>query len=357
MAKKKSVSKKVAILGDLHIGARGSAEHFVRYFSKFFEEVFIPYLVKNNIKTVIQLGDLFDKRQSCNIFALNEFRRAFLDKLKALDIQVIVLCGNHDVYYKNTNEINSPETLVEWYDNLQVFVESAETEIEGERFLILPWINKSNFDASKKAIEATRAKICVGHLELSGFKMYKNSVNEDGMAADIFKRFEYVFSGHFHHRSNQGSIHYLGTPYEMTWQDWGDTKGFHTFDLGTRELEFIENPLAMYIVNKYEDDYVPEEFEEERYTNRIVKILVDKKEDAVMFEAFYQRLVNSHPAELIIVERAPELTLAGDIENAASKTTGEVLDAYIDNLNTDKDKLRLKKLMQSVYNDAMNMEA
>jgi DNA repair exonuclease SbcCD nuclease subunit len=346
----------IAILGDTHIGARGAAEHFVHYFSEFFERVFVPYLIKHNIKTVIQLGDLFDKRTSCNVFALQEFRRVLLDRLQELGIELIIMCGNHDVYFKNTNTVNSPETLVDFYPNLKVFSETAEIDVQGETFLILPWINKENYQASLEAIQKTKAKICCGHLELSGFKMYKTAVNETGMDAELFKKFEMTFSGHFHHRSQRGDIHYVGTPYEMTWDCWNDQKGFHTLDLDTRTLTFVENPLHMFYVVKYSDDYDPAAFDDSLYANRIIKIFVDQKLDPVMFESFYQRLVQCKPADLIIIERAPELTMTENIE-VATMTTSQVVDSYIDNLNTDKDKPRLKKLMQELYKDAMNMGA
>ena len=43
---------KVALVTDTHFGARSDSLAFDGYFAKFYDEVFFPYLVENDIKTL-----------------------------------------------------------------------------------------------------------------------------------------------------------------------------------------------------------------------------------------------------------------------------------------------------------------
>jgi DNA repair exonuclease SbcCD nuclease subunit len=72
---------KIAILGDCHFGMRGDSLEFHNYYKKFYEEVFFPYLIENNIDTVFQMGDLFDRRKFINFNTLYLARQYFFDKL------------------------------------------------------------------------------------------------------------------------------------------------------------------------------------------------------------------------------------------------------------------------------------
>ena len=71
---------KIVFLGDTHFGCRGDSQHFHEFFDKFYTEVFFPYLIENNIKHVIQLGDIFDRRKYSNHYTLDEAKRYFFSK-------------------------------------------------------------------------------------------------------------------------------------------------------------------------------------------------------------------------------------------------------------------------------------
>ena len=88
---------KVVILGDTHFGARGDSLEFHRYFQKFYSNVLFPYMIENKLDTIIQLGDLFDRRKFINFNSLYLSRKYFFDKLKENNINMNTLLGNHDI--------------------------------------------------------------------------------------------------------------------------------------------------------------------------------------------------------------------------------------------------------------------
>jgi DNA repair exonuclease SbcCD nuclease subunit len=241
---------KVAIITDTHTGARSESLVFNDYFIKFFEKVFFPYLENNNIDTILHLGDVFDRRKYVNFRILDDWNKRIFPKLTKYDTHIVL--GNHDVYFKNSNTVNSVENLLSQY-NFNVYSEATEVDIHGLPILFVPWINKENEAETLERIKNSNADICMGHLELSGFEMFNGQISDHGYDKSLFRKFDKVFSGHFHHKSESNSIHYLGSPYHMTWADWGDPRGFHIFDTKTRELTFIENPFQIFYKLYYDD--------------------------------------------------------------------------------------------------------
>ena len=118
---------------------------------------------------------------------------------------------------------------------------------------MMPWICAENYDESMLELKNNSAALCMGHFEIAGFTMHRGMTSDGGLSREIFRKFDMVFSGHFHHRSTSDNISYLGNPYELTWQDYNDTRGFHLFDLSTRTLEFIPNPNVMFHRIVYDD--------------------------------------------------------------------------------------------------------
>ncbi|NCA22519.1 MAG: hypothetical protein EBS86_15460 [Crocinitomicaceae bacterium] len=98
---------KVAIITDQHFGARNDSTLFLDFYEKFYRDTFFPTLIKEKIDTVLILGDTFDRRKYINFFSLKRAKQMFFDPLFQMGIQVHMLAGNHDTYFKNTNDVNS----------------------------------------------------------------------------------------------------------------------------------------------------------------------------------------------------------------------------------------------------------
>jgi DNA repair exonuclease SbcCD nuclease subunit len=348
---------KVAIITDQHFGARNDSIAFLDFFEKFYDNTFFPALDANSIDTVLVLGDTFDRRKYVNFYALDRAKKMFFDKLEERGIRVHMLAGNHDTYYKNTNEVNSPDLLLVEYGNIDVISKPETIVVDGTSICMMPWICPDNYQESLDHIKNTKAEICMGHFEIAGFAMYRGMESHDGLAKETFEKFDLVFSGHYHHRSSDKHIHYLGNPYELTWQDYNDPRGFHLFDLDTRELEFICNPYRMFERIEYNDkdtDHV--DLDALELEQKYVKLVVVNKTDFYKFDKFIQKLYNKGCHEIKIIEDMSEFQEGEIGEEINLEDTLSVLSHYVDSIETDVDKEQIKTYMRTLYTEAVNIE-
>ncbi len=349
---------KVALVTDTHFGARSDSIPFDNFFRRFYEEVFFPEIDKRGIRHIVHLGDCFDRRKYINFNTLSSCRNYFFDEVKKRNIELHMIVGNHDTFFKNTNDINSPRLLLKDYE-FNVIDTPTELELgDGSKILMMPWICTDNYNQSMEAIKTTDAQVMFGHLEIAGFQMYKGHENDEGFDPKIFEKFDTVCSGHFHHRSSNGNINYLGNPYELTWADFEDPRGFHIFDTGTRELEFIQNPFTIFSKIYYDDDKVDSmAVDISQYANQHLKLIVVNKKDFYKYDQFVEKLYKINPLELKIIEDLSEFeTEALGDSNLDLEDTITLLSQYVDNLDTDADKDRIKNLMKTLYVEAQDFE-
>lgn len=351
---------KIALITDTHFGARGDNQHFAEFFKRFYQNVFFPYLKDNNITTMVHLGDIVDRRKFINFQTAKNLRETLIEPIIEHGIDAHFIIGNHDTYYKNTNEVNSMAELYSdvKYSNLHYYSEAEIVEFFGRYPIILmPWINPENKDTSFELINSGSAEVMFGHLEIQGFEMHKNAPVHIGMDSGLFKGLDVVCSGHFHHRSTKGNITYLGCPYEMTWSDYDDPKGFHVYDCETRQLEFIENPYRMFHKVKYNDlemrneDIINMEFDHLKDT--IVKVIVQNKTNPFFFDLFIDKIEKAGVIDLQVVDDHLYLDLEEDqdiVDEAEDTLT--ILRKYINQLE-DVNQVELDKLIRSLYNEAI----
>ena len=351
---------KIALITDTHFGARNDNINFNEYFYQFYEGIFFPFLEQNNIKHCIHLGDVFDRRKYISYRIAKDFRERFIAPFNHLEVQLHMVVGNHDIYFKNTNDVNSlTELLSDKFDNVHIYAEAQEVDFGGFSILLMPWINPQNEIYSMGMMDETRADTMFGHLEIAGFQMYKGYESQGGLSKKEFQKFDTVMSGHFHHKSDDGQIYYLGCPYEITWSDYNDPKGFHVFDTETRELHRIVNPYKMFSKIYYDDSKANyENHDIKQYRNQYVKLIVVNKKDLYGFDKFTDRLLLADCHEVKIIEDFSDLdanTVSDDIiENTEDTMT--LLGKYIDELSVNLDKDRLKNMMRSLYTEAQDLE-
>jgi len=214
---------KLCILNDTHCGTRNSSDIFLDNAEKFYSDVLFPYLLEHNIKHIVHLGDYYDNRKFINFRALNRNRNHFLKPLRENGITMDIICGNHDTYYKNTNELNSLKELLGHYMNeVNILHEPTVMDYDGFKMGLVPWISADNESASLDFIANAKCDWLGGHFDIEGYEMMKGRKCEHGLKPAIFKRFEKVLSGHFHTKSMQGNIEYLGSQMEFFWNDAHD---------------------------------------------------------------------------------------------------------------------------------------
>lgn len=348
---------RVAIITDQHFGARNDSTAFLDFYERFYNDTFFSTLDSNNIESVLILGDTFDRRKYVNFYSLDRAKKMFFDKLEERGIKVFMIAGNHDTYFKNTNEVNSPELLLAEYTNIHLINKAQDIIVHDTPICFVPWICPDNYEESIETINTSNAEICMGHFEIAGFAMYRGMESHEGLSKNLFQRFDMVFSGHYHHRSDDGHIYYLGNPYELTWQDYNDPRGFHLFDLQTRQLEFIRNPNTMFERVEYDDSLIdPSVADYTHLSNKYVKIVVVNKNDFYKFDKFITKVYNVNPYEVKIIEDFSEFS-EGEIDSDINlEDTLDVLSNYIDSVETDLDKDRVKTFMKSLYTEAINLE-
>ena len=344
---------KVAIITDQHFGARKGSKIFHDYFLKFYNNVFFPTLEREGITTVIDMGDTFDNRKSIDFWSLEWAKKNYYDRLEEMGIEVWTVVGNHTAFYKNTNKLNTVDLILNEYNNVHSVSECETVYVGGIPVCFIPWINQENQEETFEHIKNTNAKIAFGHLELNGFYCYRGYTQDHGMDPNLFNKFEKVFSGHYHTRSDNGKIYYLGNPYELYWNDVEDPRGFHIFDTETFEHLAINNPYKMFKVINYTDE-LAKNYDYSNCAEKIIKVVVKSKKIPGLFEKFVENLDKTECHEVKIVESIRELEEVeydGEIEDTVS-----LLNKYVEEYDTELNKSAIRTLIQEVYKEACEIQ-
>lgn len=346
---------KVAIISDTHFGARDGRHIFHDFFAKFYTNVFFPTLRENGVTTVLHLGDLFDRRKYIDYYSLKRSKEYFFEPMR--DFTMHTLVGNHDIALRNSLEINSHELLLSEYTNIKPISDPAVIQVNSASFLMLPWICTDNYAKSMDMLKTAKADLCCGHLEISGFSMYKGMESHEGFDAGLFDRFDMVFSGHYHHRSSRSNIHYLGNPYEITHMDYNDQRGFHLFDTETRELTFVANPYTIFERFVYDDTLRdPSAINVDQFKEKFLKIVVQKKTDFYKFDTFLDRVYNCGAHDIKILEDLAEMT-ADELDDSIDiEDTQSILHHYIKSADVSVDREKLSSYMKQLYVEAVNIK-
>lgn len=348
---------KVAVITDQHFGARKGNQNLHEYFKKFYDTVFFPTLKKECIDTIIDMGDTFDTRKGIDFWSLNWAKENYYNILRDMGVTVHTIVGNHTAYYKDTNDINSVDLLLREYDNVVVYGSPTEVKIGGLDMFFIPWINDENREETLGMINSTKSKVAFGHLEMRGFFANKTYICEHGEDKTNYKKFEKVFSGHYHHRNFQDNIYYLGNPYEIYWHDVEETRGCHIFDTETLEHTPVNNPHRLFHIISYED--TPHQtFNAEPYKDKIVKVVVNKKSNGSKFERFIDKLYQSGVNDLKIVENFDfnGFYQSDEFTTDESENTLSILNRYVDESECSLNTSKVKSILEKVYTSACEVD-
>lgn len=355
---------KVAIITDTHFGARNDSVIFLDYQARFLSDVFFPFLKNNGITTVLHLGDLVDRRKYVNFHTASRMKEDFILPLFRGRYNVHMILGNHDIFHKNKRDINAFDELLDSYSNDRIIdtfrvYKNPETIVLGDLpVLLLPWIAKDNEIETMKAIDNTSATVCMGHLELNGFVMNLGTVCENGMDASKFDKFDVVLSGHFHQKSQRENILYLGAPWEITWSDFDQPRGFHVLDTETLNIQFIKNPYSLFNKIVYND---AEKTQEEllafakdlQIHGTYCKIVVEQKSNPYTFDLFLREVEEHQPFDLKVVEQI--IMHEYDEEIITSHDTVSILNKSVDSLEIQVNKKKLKGFINKLYDQAVSV--
>ncbi|AFD02734.1 SbcD-like subunit of palindrome specific endonuclease [Synechococcus phage S-MbCM6] len=337
---------KILLITDQHFGVRNDNQSFIDLYKKFYNQFVIPFIRVSKIDTVIALGDTFEKRRSINIMSLEAAKEMWFTPLQEMGVTMDMLVGNHDIYYKNTLRVNAPSELLGEYNNINVITEPTTSVYDGLPILLLPWICDENRAEILEKVGSNKAKVCMGHLELNGFEAHPGHVMDSGMDKNIFSKFDRVFSGHYHMKSTNGNVSYLGNPYQLYWNDYGCKRGFHVFDTETLKTTFYRNPFDMFHKLHYNNGLdIPDGLE-----GSYVKLIVEEKGDYAKFDYTVSQLHDAGIADLKIIE---DLSVElGQSEILETEDTITLLDKYIDEIDLKVNPDSVKSIMRSLYIEA-----
>ena len=349
---------KMAILTDTHCGIRNSSEVFLDNAEDFYTNIFFPECEKRGVKQILHLGDYYDHRKFVNFKALNQNRRVFLDQLRKNNMTMDIIPGNHDTYYKNTNELNAlKECLGHYMNEIHIVMEPTVMQYGSLSMALLPWICADNYNQSMNFIRDCKADWLGAHLELANFEIGRGILAPHGMDPKIFQKFEQVLSGHYHTASRRDNIWYLGNPMEFFWSDAHDPKFFHILDTETRQIEKIRNTYTLFEKIVYNDKEMDYNNYNKNLSKKFVKVVVAEKTDPFTFDRFIDNIQNQDIYELKIAENFNEFMGANvDDEEVNFEDTTEIVDSYIEAVDTDLDKDKIKVQMRELMTEAQALE-
>jgi DNA repair exonuclease SbcCD nuclease subunit len=352
---------KIALLCDTHLGARGDSKVYLKHQERFFTEIFFPTLAEHDVKTVLHLGDIFDRRKFINFFTLKTSKDFLFDVLKARDITMHAIIGNHDTFFTTTNEVNSVALLLREYDNIHIYEDDPiELSFGSSRVMMCPWLTKENYESAMTAMKNSTAHILCGHFDLKGFEMMKGILSEHGISHKELSHFESVYSGHYHHPSHYDNVRYLGAQYEMNWSDYGSKRGFYLLDTETRDLTFVENTNRIHHKLDYDDtDLTIDEIaglDTSILKDCYVKVNVRNRTNPYLYDMFLNRLNDCGAADVKSIEDSLNMgSISVDEMIGETKDTKDILHSYVDNVDTKIDKFKIKRVIDDLYTEAMSL--
>jgi hypothetical protein len=343
---------KVVLITDLHVGCRKGNRSYHNFFAKFYDNVLFPYMDENNIKNLICLGDTFDVRKGIDYWSLQWGREHLFDQLENRQIESHFIVGNHDIFLRNSTEINSVGLLLKDYQHIHTYETPQEVMIDNQSFLFIPWICEYTQEETEKLIQQTSSEVVFGHLEIKGFEAHPGFVCDHGTDKSMFSKFKKVFSGHFHCKSSQGNITYLGNVYQMYWNDYGDTRGFHVFDTETYEIEFVPNPYNLFTKVYYDEDNLVK-FDSSLYSDKYVKIIIENRKSQKKFNDYLSKVYDCGVLDVKVIENF-DLTV-NNTDSIEVQDTLTILSEFIQNLETDRDKNSIFNIVKSLYTEAQEL--
>lgn len=274
-----SKAKRVWFITDTHLGVRNNSSEWVDIIDDYFKNFFFPLVEKNYQPgdVLIGLGDFFDSRQSVNLRVLNlgvdiveKFSKIFVDG-------IWLLVGNHDIFGKNTNDINSLKSI-KWIPGVSICQEPSSIKLGDKTFFMMPWRKDSTEEELCLDSAESHDYLCC-HCDIRGLKFNRFVNVEHGSDPSKFKKFSRVFSGHIHYGQTVGNINMLGSPYEITRSDSGNKKGIYLLELQSDSLYFFENNLSPKFKRFYFEEILEKTIEEvnEEFNNNFIDVMIDPK--------------------------------------------------------------------------------
>ena len=341
---------KLAIITDTHFGCRKNSVFFMEEQKRFYIEKFFPYLKEHGIDTVLHLGDFFDNRKTVNFETLRHAKDCFMNPIVENGIHLHMLVGNHDSYYKSDGNLTSTKLLFDDLPYVNVYDSITDLTFGDKKFLMVPWIFPIQKDETVAKLKLDTSDVCCGHFEMVGVVFQGTTLSRKGIDTDTFSHYPHVFSGHFHKKSQ----YYIGSPYAMSWSDYDDPKRIIVYDTDTAIAEDVYLAEDTYFKIEYPIPAGEEPPVWSQYKDKIVRVLVKKKDNISEFDKFIENIESYGPQELDIKEEYLYLDVIEDDDIDDDTDTIGVLMSSVDNIEELQkgEKDIVKEIFRQLYDKA-----
>lgn len=353
--------KRFFIISDTHFGVRSNSVEWMDIQKDYFYNWFIPELKKNYKPgdALIHCGDVFDSRQSLNLKVMN-LGMEIIEEISKI-LPVFIICGNHDIYHKKSNDINSVK-IFNWLDNVHVYEQPVILSLNdgNTKSLLMPW--KDTQEEEQEVINQNKADYLFCHTDIRGLKFNSYVEVDHGLGKSDFTTFKKVYSGHIHFAQSQQNIRMVGCPYPMTRSDIGNTKSIWILDLENGEDFNIENNHSPKFIRMKIETVLDMEYGriKDIIKNNFVDILVHSSvAQTFPFNSFLDAFadVSYRKLNYIITTMGDgdEINLEG-YDNEMDKEIDllKLISMYIDNLSYNTTiKEKLKKVSKHLYQESI----
>jgi DNA repair exonuclease SbcCD nuclease subunit len=270
-------AKRVWFITDTHLGVRNNSNEWIDQMREYFNDWFFP-LVRKHYRpgdVLIHLGDFFDSRQSINLKVLNLGVSVAEEFSNIFESGVYFIVGNHDIWGKTTNEVNSLKSI-KWIPGISILENPVSLTLNDKRFFMMPW-RKDHEEEEMTLEKALPHDVLCCHTDIRGLKFNRYVNIESGANQDKFNKFGRVYSGHIHYAQKVGNINMLGSPYELTRSDMDNTKSITLLDLETMKEEIYVNDFSPRFRKLYFSDILNmcQEELEPLFRNNFIDVMID----------------------------------------------------------------------------------
>lgn len=346
---------KTLIMGDSHFGVHEDCEFYQEYKKKTFEWI-ADICVKNQIDRINHLGDFFDNRRSISYKTFKQttdILNPFFDKINSTVKEFVYLAGNHDMFYKNSSEINSFRELfqnvpIENID-LKMVIDNA---ILFDDSLFVPWMYNDNREKILSQISEHKSysKFLFGHFAINGFTLVPGIEERSGDEPTLYSDFKNVFSGHFHIRSEKQPIIYTGSVFQLNWNDADDIKGVYILNHCDDSVEFLASPYKVFSKILVRSDFDMDTINIGELKKQFVKLVI-LEEPNIKIERQISKLCEELP-QLEIVNKYS--VLSAENITIDKFEVNDIFAEYVETLKLESS--RKKKILANfadVYTEAL----
>lgn len=345
---------KTVIIGDLHIGIRNGNQYFFDMMKNFFKNKFFPFLYENNITRVIQLGDILDKRKTIDFTIAKFLINDFFGKFEESNIEFYSISGNHDLYYRQSISLDGPSQFTSGCKHVHIVKEP----IILDNFVMIPWVCDENINNIVKFLEDNKddSRIVLGHFELAGFPVIKGHISDKGtIKTELFHGYQKVLSGHYHSPSMKDNIIYVGTPYELSWNEYGDKKKYYIYDDVNNELTPVYTNESMFVRIDWNNR---DSIDISKLKGKYIRVITDENTDEKQLSSYLLSLDKQEIADIKVLHKESIEEDEVQDETIVVDDIVTIMMTYIDEniKNNDVESHMAKTMVTDIYKQAQDKQ-